>query len=214
MQLPLSADVLLALGVGALVSVVALVLVLRRVRRSRTRARRAAAAPATAPEDTRTAVVAEAPAHTAPPPPAPGTGRQDAATAPPGVPATRPGPDRTVAAAVAEVLAQRAAAASNGGAASPPAAPAGVPRGDARDRLLAVLLDDPVRAVGAVVELEACKGQLQRLTESVRHERGVLGELVARLARAGLQPEQLSRLADLPVDEVRALLTPESTRAR
>lgn len=208
MQLPLSADVLPALGVGALVSVLALVLVLRRVRRSRTRARRAAAAPA--PEDTRAAVVAEAPGRTAPPPPAPGPGRHDAATAPPGVPPARPGPDRTVAAAVAEVLAQRAAAARNGGAASPSA----VPRGDARDRLLAVLLDDPVRAVGAVVELEACKGQLQRLTEAMRHERGVLAELVGRLARAGLQPEQLSRLADLPVDEVRALLTPEPTRAR
>jgi hypothetical protein len=69
-------------------------------------------------------------------------------------------------------------------------------RADARDRLLAVLLDDPARAVGAAAELEACRTQLQ--------------DVLQRLAGTGLRPEQLARLAGLPVDEVRALVTPAS----
>jgi hypothetical protein len=80
----------------------------------------------------------------------------------------------------------------------PPSAPAqpSLPRADARDRLLAVLLDDPARAVGAAAELEACRTQLQ--------------DVLQRLAGSGLRPEQLARLAGLPVDEVRALVTPAS----
>jgi hypothetical protein len=69
-------------------------------------------------------------------------------------------------------------------------------RADARDRLLAVLLDDPARAVGAAAELEACRTQLK--------------DVLQRLAGSGLRPEQLARLAGLPVDEVRALVTPAS----
>ena len=86
----------------------------------------------------------------------------------------------------------------------PAAAPRG--RGDARDRLLAVLLDDPVRAVGAAVELEACRRQLDRLTDAVRHERHVLGSVLARLAEAGLAPDQLARLSGLSDEELRSLL--------
>jgi hypothetical protein len=67
-------------------------------------------------------------------------------------------------------------------------------RADVRDRLLAVLLDDPARAVGAAAELEACRTQLQ--------------DVLQRLVGSGLRPEQLARLAGLPVDEVRALVTP------
>ncbi|GAA1234799.1 hypothetical protein [Pseudonocardia alaniniphila] len=86
----------------------------------------------------------------------------------------------------------------------PPPAPSAPPalaqpsfaRADARDRLLAVLLDDPARAVGAAAELEACRTQLQ--------------DVLQRLAGSGLRPEQLARLAGLPVDEVRALVTPAS----
>ena len=78
--------------------------------------------------------------------------------------------------------------------------------GDARDRLLAVLLEDPVRAVGATVELDVCRRQLERLTGAVEHERAALGAVLTRLAATGLSDEQLARLALLPVGEVRDLL--------
>ncbi|MGH3570158.1 MAG: hypothetical protein ACRDRH_29955 [Pseudonocardia sp.] len=81
-------------------------------------------------------------------------------------------------------------------------------RADARDRLLAVLLDDPVRAVGAAVELDKVRMQLDQLSDALRHERAALGGILRRLADIGLRPEQLSRLAGLPVDEVLALLEP------
>ncbi|MBW0119274.1 hypothetical protein, partial [Pseudonocardia abyssalis] len=77
---------------------------------------------------------------------------------------------------------------------------------DARDRLLAVLLDDPVRAVGATVELDACRRQLDRLSDAVRHERETLRSVLSRLADAGLAPDQLARLSGLSDDELRGLL--------
>jgi hypothetical protein len=67
-------------------------------------------------------------------------------------------------------------------------------RGDARDRLLAVLLDDPVRAVGATEELEACRNRLR--------------DVMHRLSGTGLTPEQLARLAGLPVEDVHKMLEP------
>ncbi|WP_214367404.1 hypothetical protein [Pseudonocardia sp. H11422] len=85
-------------------------------------------------------------------------------------------------------------------------------RGDARDRLLAVLLDDPVRAVGATVELERCREQLDRLTDAVHHERRVLAAVLHRLSAAGLEFGQIVRLAGMPADEVRALLERSDTR--
>lgn len=115
-------------------------------------------------------------------------------------PAERVGSGRTVAAAVAQALAAREALARTDAA-----QPAGT-RGDARDRLLAVLLDDPVRAVGAVVELEACRRQLDRLTDAVRHERATLADVLRRLSAAGLASDQLARLSGLSDDELRLLM--------
>jgi hypothetical protein len=80
------------------------------------------------------------------------------------------------------------------------------PLSDARDRLLAVLLDDPERAVGAAVELEACLGELDRLSDAVRTGRVALRGVLHRLAAAGLRPDQLARLARLPQAEVQELL--------
>lgn len=78
--------------------------------------------------------------------------------------------------------------------------------GDVRDRLLAVLLEDPVRAVDATVELDTCRRQLERLTGAVEHERAALRAVLGRLAATGLSDEQLARLAQLSVREVRDLL--------
>jgi hypothetical protein len=148
-------------------------------------------------------------------------------------PADSAGSGRTVAAAVAQAFAARAAAARNGrieqapgtfdrnaspslstpSAADPshsdpsPAGPpvpaqpsSSAPHSDVRDRLLAVLLDDPARAVGATAELVACRSQLQ--------------DVLHRLATSGLRPEQLARLVELPVEEVRALLASAGSPTR
>ncbi len=110
--------------------------------------------------------------------------------------ATVTGSNRTVAAALAQALALRAAAAREAGSGDAEAAvelPTGrAPAHDARDRLLAVLLDDPEHAVDAAEELVACRGQL--------------GEVLGRLAASGLSVDQLARLSGLPIDEVRGLL--------
>lgn len=174
---------LLLLGAGAGTLVVAL-MVVHLIRRSRRR-RRTTAELAT-PPSTVAQAVGDAPA-------AEHVWQEPA-------PAVGPGSGHTVAAAVERALASRQAKA--GGA-----------RGDARDRLLAVLLDDPVRAVGAAVELEACRRQLDRLTDAVRHERAALGDVLARLAAAGLDAEQLARLSGIPGDELRRLL-PDDAGAR
>jgi hypothetical protein len=111
------------------------------------------------------------------------------------VPASRPaavptGSDRAVAAAVAQALAVRAAARET----------PTVPARDGRDRLLAVLLDDPDQAVAAAEELQACRGQL--------------GEVLARLAAAGLRADQLARLSGFSEDEVGAMLVGSSSQAQ
>jgi len=111
-------------------------------------------------------------------------------------PAPGAGSSHSVAAAVAQVLAARAAA----------HAPDGDRRGDARDRLLAVLLDDPMRAVGATVDLQDCQERLDRLAASLQDERGRLGDVLGRLAHAGLRPDQLARLSGLSDAEVAELL--------
>jgi len=85
--------------------------------------------------------------------------------------------------------------------------------GDVRDRLLAVLLDDPTQAVHAVTELDSTRGHLDRLTEAldaIRRERNMLGDILTRLAATGLRPDQLATLAGLPLTEVHDLL-PTST---
>lgn len=104
-------------------------------------------------------------------------------------PSPAAGSGRTVADAVSRALAAREARS-----------------GDVRDRLLSVLLDDPVRAVGATVELDACRRQLDRLADAAEHERGVLSGVLARLAATGLSDDQLARLAALDPAELRTLL--------
>lgn len=71
------------------------------------------------------------------------------------------GSGRTVAAAVAQALATREARGLGG-----------PPPGGRGDTLLSVLLDDPVRAAGAAVDLESCRRQLDRLVGALDHERG------------------------------------------
>ncbi|ODT99483.1 MAG: hypothetical protein ABS81_25640 [Pseudonocardia sp. SCN 72-86] len=114
------------------------------------------------------------------------------------------GAGRTLADAVANALANRAAADRTR---TGPAAPA--PDSAARDRLLAVLLDDPDRAVGATVELDRVREQLDRLVEAVRHEKDALAGLVDKLASAGLDDAQIARLAGIPAGEVATLRVAE-----
>lgn len=109
------------------------------------------------------------------------------------------GSNGALAAAVANALANRAVA--DPGQQTRPAS-----RGDARDRLLAALLNDPVRALGAAADLDSVRTQLDRLTEAMSHERSVLAQVLRRLAAAGLDERQIARLADLPAAEVRSLL--------
>jgi hypothetical protein len=91
-----------------------------------------------------------------------------------------------------------------------------VPSGDARDRLLAVLVADPGHAVQAVCDLQACERQLDRLSAAVRHERAALSGVLRRLAAAGLDRDQLTRLTGLPPTDVHDLLAaaPEAVAAR
>lgn len=78
-------------------------------------------------------------------------------------------------------------------------------------RLLAVLVDNPDEVLTAARELQACRARLDRLSEAIRNESAVLSDLLARLARAGLHPEQLARLACLPIEEVREMLRTHDT---
>jgi hypothetical protein len=111
-------------------------------------------------------------------------------------PASAAGSSQSVAAAVAQVLAARAAA----------HVPDADRRGEARDRLLAVLLDDPLRAVGATVDLQDCQARIDRLAATLNDERARLGDVLGRLAGAGLRPDQLARLSGLSDAEVAELL--------
>ena len=132
-------------------------------------------------------------------------------------PFSRSGASRSVAAAVAQAFAARVAA---GQPADSPqqqqpqqqAPPPATPRDDARDRLLAVLLHDPELAVDATIQLDACRAQLDRLSDAMRHERAALRHVLHRLGGAGLRTDQLARLAGMPVGELQALLAPASSR--
>lgn len=123
--------------------------------------------------------------HAAPPPETPAAASASAA-----------GASRTLAVAVTNAFAARAAA------------PGADRRDDARDRLLAVLLDDPQHAVGAAVELQLCQERIGRVADVGQDERGRLGNVLNRLARAGLRTDQLARLSGLPADAVTDLLQP------
>ncbi|HEY0811802.1 MAG TPA: hypothetical protein VGE11_00865 [Pseudonocardia sp.] len=106
------------------------------------------------------------------------------------------GSGRTVGTAIAHVLAARAAV----------PAPGPDRRGDARDRLLAAMLDDPRAAVGAVVDLQDCQERMRRLSGALHEERVRLRELLGKLTRSGLRADQLGRLSGLPDSEVAELL--------
>jgi hypothetical protein len=82
----------------------------------------------------------------------------------------------------------------------------GESRNAVRDRLLAVLLPDPDRAVGATVDLDSSQGALQRLSEAVRQEQASLGAVLRRLLDSGLSVEQVAKLADLPTCDVATIL--------
>jgi len=69
-----------------------------------------------------------------------------------------------------------------------------------------VLLDDPLRAVGATVDLQDCRERIDRLAATLNDERARLGDVLGRLAGAGLRPDQLARLSGLSDAEVADLL--------
>lgn len=79
-------------------------------------------------------------------------------------------------------------------------------RNAVRDRLLAVLLTDPDRAVGATVDLDSSQGTLQRLSEAVRQEQASLGAVLRRLLDSGLSVEQVAKLAGRPTCDVATIL--------
>ena len=150
------------------------------------------------PEPVLAQPVSADPAATEPAAPGATVGSRPAAAVP--NPADQPdeaGSGQAVAAAVQNALAARARVAD------PHLAE--LRRGDARDRLLAVLLSDPVRAVGAAVELQAHQKDLARLTDELR---GV----VRRLAAAGLAPAQVAKLSGLDRAEVDRLLAQDQPR--
>ncbi len=82
-------------------------------------------------------------------------------------------------------------------------------REDAKDRLLAALLADPALALDATVAMDACRARLERLSGAAPQEHAGLREALQRLVGAGLRPDQLTRLAGLPLDEVQEMLSPE-----
>ena len=84
--------------------------------------------------------------------------------------------------------------------------PAGGPHGDLRDRLFAVVLGDYDTVVGVLDELAACQQRLGQLSVATDRERRALSAALSRLAATGLRPDQLPRLSDIPLDEVRGLL--------
>jgi hypothetical protein len=122
------------------------------------------------------------------------------------------GSSRNLGNAVAHVLAARAANPSAAPPPAPSAAPSPAPstapdrRRDARDRLLAVLLDDPLRAVGATVDLQDCQERMERLTGALNDERTRLCDVLGRLAHSGLRADQLARLSGLSDSEVAEIL--------
>jgi hypothetical protein len=131
-----------------------------------------------------------------PSPGAPEPTDPDAETAIPHQSSMAAGSSRNVGAAVAHVLAARAAAPT----------PETDRRGEARDRLLAALLDDPRSAVGAVVELQDCQERMNRIKGALHEERGRLRDVLGRLARSGLRADQLARLSGLADSDVADLL--------
>ncbi len=240
MQLPLSADALAPLGLGAMVALVAVIAVVLGPRRNRddssspTQADwtgeevEVSAAPAASGRAGARRTVADAIAArradtnplqvvpaVGPLPSAPAfPATPEAERAPAAEPTLAPLPD--VAAAPDRAIAHQSSVAAGSSAwravAHALAARAAFPTpgadrcGDARDRLLSVLLDDPLRAVGAAEDLLDCQERMDRLTGALGEERGKLRDVLGRLARSGLRADQLAKLSGLSDSEVTDLL--------
>ncbi len=84
----------------------------------------------------------------------------------------------------------------------------------AKDRLLRVLLSDPETALVAVGDLTECREQLDRLTESVGHQRGELAKVARRLRSAGLTSAQVAQLAGFGEGELATLLAEHAPSPR
>lgn len=72
-----------------------------------------------------------------------------------------------------------------------------------------MLLADPALALDATVDMDASQARLERLSGAVPREHAGLREALQRLVGAGLRPDQLTRLAGMPLDEVQEMLSPE-----
>lgn len=81
--------------------------------------------------------------------------------------------------------------------------------GDAKDRLLGVLLEDPARAVDATERLDDTRDRIAELDEVLRRRRDDLAGAVRHLHECGLDPAQIGRLSGMAVDDVRTILDGE-----
>jgi EmrB/QacA subfamily drug resistance transporter len=72
---------------------------------------------------------------------------------------------------------------------------------DARDRLLAMLLPDPSRALVVIAEAEAARDATRRARRELADRTRVLDRATEELVAQGLSPQQVSALLDLTDDE-------------
>ncbi|GAA1393788.1 hypothetical protein GCM10009613_40920 [Pseudonocardia kongjuensis] len=80
---------------------------------------------------------------------------------------------------------------------------------DARDRLLAVLLADPVRALDATRTLDDSQHRIEELGDVLRRRRDELAGAVRHLNECGLDPAQIGRLSGMAPADVRTILDGE-----
>ncbi|MEV1292787.1 hypothetical protein [Pseudonocardia sp. NPDC049635] len=80
---------------------------------------------------------------------------------------------------------------------------------DARDRLLAVLIADPARAVDATRTLDDSQHRIEELGDVLRRRRAELAGAVRHLSECGLDPAQIGRLAGMAPADVRTILDGE-----
>lgn len=118
------------------------------------------------------------------------------------------GSSEPVSFAVRQALAARAVQRARGRPDVPDLAADDVPPAlpDARDRLLAVLLSDPVTALGATTEVDDARARIDQLGDVLRRRRADLATAVHRLHASGLTGEQIGRLSGLDGDDVREIL--------
>lgn len=144
------------------------------------------------------------PVGTGPVPP-PWSPARAASAGPPDHDAGSPEP---VSFAVAQALAARAVRRAQGRPDVPDLAADDVPTPlpDARDRLLSVLLTDPVTALGATTELDDTRARIDHLGDVLRRRRADLATAVHRLHASGLTGEQIGQLAGMDGADVREIL--------